>query len=1203
MNTDDAVYDTFRDQPDKLPQDVVYDKFRTFVRSYGQALEASEKDLDEGVGEVWDMVDPITLDFCPDNKMTLEEVMGSKAKADPLFYKVMLVSSSLAAEVGDLVDEANNRLLPALSTFGEQPENKDQEDGEVQLSFGRMLPLFLDLWTFCDRSYKVIENIVRQLASIYNDRNRKRPNRKGLAAYSSSHFTQLWVAMLELMTVLITFDQMITQNDAFHQALTIFKRMIKNARNQPEKYDTDATKAKKFGIFLDKLETDLLDDLIFQRCLDESPFECPEEGISVRDNLMFMHEFDFQMRELYTYIRSSHGEHNEIDRRGMYVGLCGLYVMYFSFFRDKIRGKAEDKKFFKTLFDVHRKVPVIHLYGNTTFSPAEWLGRRIPDMANAVSKDPMKDHAIACKAVLGEYEQDLETIVSKLFQDVIVWACRFESKALTSKTEDLISRRAFMITRGVHFAVEISTLVKTVLDLHVSIDAPLTVKKVILLCKCVELLKTVLTTFHRKSSEIGNLMSIMCEYISFSLQRVLVPFKRRLKENQAKLDETQIDQMSAIDLMQKVLVGAPTRNSLIILKNAMQIVTSKTGGLMKPDDFDRMRVYLRRLELLANWQPTLIDACNCSFLYWHRAIIPKYFEEVFRQPALAPNLVYMFSALHDPARILLSSGHLASRKALFQAYVKETEQELMDLLVHPLCREIENTLRLNIHSVVLGQGRHRLEANAAYRDYQHLLNIPSLRVFGKRINIRDFVQNHLERQFYNLTTLQPNDWQTYEEMRALAKEKYDMSLTDAHLPRQILDQGLDIIEITRSINIFVTKYAYNMNSQFFLERPSSTESKHLHSVHIRHVANSIKTHGTGMMNTTVNFVFRFLASKFHVFSQFLFDDHVKSPLLRDIKWMDDHRDEFKNLYPMKRAQKFLKDIRRLGVDNGQSYLDLFRRLITEIGNALGYVRMVRTGGMCAISGSINFVPSLEDIPSFAELLDESNFRKNPDDEDEEVEGDLPESTREAAANVDAVIQNQVKKFSEGSDYFKLLEGVFREKMNNKGNQHLQNFYAIIPALTLSFMEHMIANKDGLSKKGRECSFSDDGFALGVVFILKALNLNDKFESLHWFESARQHFREESAKIEQQVAANQAQEAAAAKESKKKKGEPVRSQEKEGELSTLNLSANRLKQRLREVLLLTFSFKSAKVFFKDKRIQKDEDEEEEEEEDDDDLDEA
>ena len=62
-------------------------------------------------------------------------------------------------------------------------------------------------------------------------------------------------------------------------------------------------------------------------------------------------------------------------------------------------------------------------------------------------------------------------------------------------------------------------------------------------------------------------------------------------------------------------------------------------------------------------------------------------------------------------------------------------------------------------------------------------------------------------------------------------------------------QGLDVLEIMRNIHVFVSKFLYNLNNQIFVER--SSNNKHLNTINIRHIANSIRTHGTGIMNTTV----------------------------------------------------------------------------------------------------------------------------------------------------------------------------------------------------------------------------------------------------------------------------------------------------------------------------------------------------------------
>ena len=159
---------------------------------------------------------------------------------------------------------------------------------------------------------------------------------------------------------------------------------------------------------------------------------------------------------------------------------------------------------------------------------------------------------------------------------------------------------------------------------------------------------------------------------------------------------------------------------------------------------------------------------------------------------------------------------------------------------------------------------------------------------------------------------------------------------DDHLPAQTLEQGLDVLEIMRNIHVFVSRYLYNLNHQIFVE--AGSENKHLNTINIRHIANSIRTHGTGIMNTTVNFSYQFLRKKFGIFSQFLFDDQIKSRLAKDVRFFKENQGLQEQKYPFERAAKFNKGIRKLGtIDDtkGQlTYLDQFRMLISQIGQLI-----------------------------------------------------------------------------------------------------------------------------------------------------------------------------------------------------------------------------------------------------------------------------
>lgn len=289
------------------------------------------------------------------------------------------------------------------------------------------------------------------------------------------------------------------------------------------------------------------------------------------------------------------------------------------------------------------------------------------------------------------------------------------------------------------------------------------------------------------------------------------------------------------------------------------------------------------VELLADLRRTSASLSDCGFLYFSREMVSASLSAIFQRPTEAHRLRYLMAAAGDTTRLLVLGAAPAH-------VVREHEAELRamfdDAVVKPLCREIETDLRLHLHSVRLVGAVEVNPARTGVRALGPFLQLGPIRCGRWQVDVAASASHFLNASFHNHCAVALHDWKTYGEMRCLARDKYGLHLEELALPGQTLEQGMDVLEIMRNIHLFVAKFSYNLNMQMFVERPSAAQDRrHLNVLAIRHVANSIRTHGTGFMNTTVNCVYQFLAQKLQVFSQFLFDDHIRSRLLKEARFV------------------------------------------------------------------------------------------------------------------------------------------------------------------------------------------------------------------------------------------------------------------------------------------------------------------------------
>lgn len=229
---------------------------------------------------------------------------------------------------------------------------------------------------------------------------------------------------------------------------------------------------------------------------------------------------------------------------------------------------------------------------------------------------------------------------------------------------------------------------------------------------------------------------------------------------------------------------------------------------------------------------------------------------------------YLFDSIEDCYSdvIMEHNGYNFKR---FQKLSHDISGIFNEFFTAKLCGVIETRLRLDVHSslqLLPTKDSDPFDSSSADHsksipigNVNRLLSLKLISLFSLHsqqpnstkcyLNLRNNVSKYLSQMFYNLTTISMHDWRTYGQMRILARNKFHIETVEDHLPTQTLEQGLDVLEIMRNIHLFVSNYLYNLNNQIFVEKFS--KNKHLNTINIRHIANSLRTHGIGIINTTV----------------------------------------------------------------------------------------------------------------------------------------------------------------------------------------------------------------------------------------------------------------------------------------------------------------------------------------------------------------
>jgi WASH complex subunit 7 len=597
-------------------------------------------------------------------------------------------------------------------------------------------------------------------------------------------------------------------------------------------------------------------------------------------------------------------------------------------------------------------------------------------------------------------------------------------------TEAMLQSRCELLYQGLSMAGEISFVIKCVVNLHAKYGQFLSKPVVSAIYKLIESLRIIKKTYEEKSTFISDSIAFVFQYLQFHTLNVIGLCKKKIMMEAKK--EKKFDLSTNLVLIEKLLYANVSANNLNSIALALNLTEPfKNFG----NEFTvRLLKLLDHMMTLCRLEDNLARVCDPSYLFWHQNLIASNFKHHLESSLDENKLNFVLESLENCCSQHNNYHHHCELDNVknFHPFI---ERNLNEHVVTKLCNSIEINLRLDFHSNLV-EKFNPFDANSkiAMEDHRKLVMLRPIILNDEYISIQDDVEFYLSKMFYNLTTIALKDWRTYEEMRRLAQRKYSLVTIDDHLPTQSLEQGIDVLQIMRNIHLFVSRFNYNLNNQIFVESITNN-NQHFNTIGINNIANSLATHGFGIISTTINFVYQFMRKKLSIFSQVMFNEMVKSRLARETKLLreataaiekSNNNNSSKNnaadVYTFERAlalHDYIKNLEQF--EGNQTLMDKIRSLISSIGNALGYIRMVKSGIGHVNSNSISYIPtSLAD----EDELEVHNMCANDK---------LSDNTINSAKLLEKDLLQAMKKIEEGSRYFKVC--VFLRANNLQLNSH------------------------------------------------------------------------------------------------------------------------------------------------------------------------
>ena len=1063
-------------------------------------------------------IDPIKLKIS--SQETLPGICDIIKPSKNFYTKVLTALGTIILEVDNLlpnIGTTNYESLYPLSVYGEEIDdgkNGDKAVNDEEIRISRMLPVFHEIFDKINKLMNVAINLLDQLASLYSEQ-----NAHYTVSYKFYNFGLAFDYLAKILSYFLAIDNVVSGNEYLRPHWNKYRSFVYQLKNNLSEFNMTEEQRKKLDKFVKKVNAPIFENTCYIQCIhiikEKSGQISPSgQGIKPLNQCkLFLQHFNLYMNSRIKKINSNMDkltETYEANDLFQYLSLLGFYI--------KLFGKDSDKSILKLAWLSQKKIANINIVGISYFNIKNFL-EKFDEFKRGISLDPPNvDKQI--KANLTSLEKQLPFIINNYSKNLISWATKMDSIFSNSKDFapkfqgnpkllETTSNKIKLIIEGLCTANYLRKKVSFILDSHFTLGIKLDKELINQLTIGIELIKVV-------EFEFSKLMNLICLNIPIFNRALLFPIQdilkkvaekaqKKYKDGKSTNEQLYKDALSASSIFYTCTQSVQSELRLVIEKLCFSTITAKE--MLDDNSYDTINENLWTIEILNQLTREITRCCDCSFLYLYQTIFQDAFENIYND---RPKRIYYFiMALNDIENPLhyikfKENDGIDDIKRLRKVTIETFEKFFME----QLSEQLEKDLQIQVHSTFIEglDGAEYSETNL-----QSYLNIQPFRFFDIVFDVKRYMEEHLNKKFYQMTTLHLNDYQTYQRMRVLARNKYGLNLHEVYLPNQNLVTGKDILEVVRNLTSFAKGYTHNLHSQQFIEIVK--DGSYINIIGVQQILTSLYTHGKGIINTIINTAFGYISKNVGTIIDIIRDDYIISMLREEHKFWEEQKANINYNYPLERGQNLRQKIIAYNDNKKNGIIPKCIRIITQIGNVVSLIRCIRTALMDYNSQNVNLLTTYN-TNEFSNLIDRISLSpdSDPSSKSSQISQNMITNTQNSLIDSSKLFCKTISALKQTGEneinYLLLLVSAFSESINTEKIPYIDLFAFLLPPLIITFIDTAINAKDNLLKKNKseECSyFSDDGFIMGMCYLLKLFMADKKFESLNWFPSVIQFY--------------------------------------------------------------------------------------------------